>query len=155
MDSHDHQAAPEWAQARAALLELAPPPQVEQALLRALARRRRPLPWYRRWLGADPASWAAVGALTCMLALATLGVLRPPDGPRPPVLAAAANSFVPLASRQRIEQSPDAQLLRRELPRSTLVALGIPIADDAPDELIRADLLVPADGEPLAIRLYL
>lgn len=155
MDSHDHQAAPEWAQARAALLELAPPPGVEQALLQALARRHLPLPWYRRWLGADPASWASVGALACMLALLTLGVLRQPDTMPAPILAAAANSFVPLASRQRIEQSPDAQLLRRALPRSALVALGIPIADDAPDELIRADLLVSAAGEPLAIRLYL
>jgi hypothetical protein len=68
----------------------------------------------------------------------------------------ANDGFVALADLSPAQlAAAQPQLLSTALPRSTLVAMGIPIVDNAPDELIRADMLVAASGEPLAVRLSL
>ncbi len=147
--------APEWQAARRALAQAAPPDQVEQALLRAFARRHAPRPWYRRWHADAIASWAGIGAAACALAIAGMSLL-PAAAPSPRivrVLAAADVGFVPLVPLERMAAAPNPQLKQADLPRAALVQMGVPIVADAPQELVHAELLVAGTGEPLAIRL--
>lgn len=147
--------APEWDAARHALLQAGPPERVEAALLRAMARRHAGLPWYRRGASAileALAAWAGVGAAACAIAIACAGLHAGQPSPR---LVVAGDGFVPLAAGDAIRATPNLQIRRADLPRRTLVRLGIPIAADAPDELVRAELLVASTGEALAVRLAL
>lgn len=145
-----HRRAPEWQALRQALADAAPPDAVEAALLQAFARRQRP---QRRWF--DPVSWLSAGAIAAMALLLVTGVQPPPDGAGPAQVSADPG-FVPLTKLSGAQlAAAQPQLMRTVLPRSTLVAMGIPIADHAPEELIRTELLVAASGEPLAVRLSL
>jgi hypothetical protein len=157
--SHDHDdgtgPAPEWEAARRTLAQAAPPDHVEQALLRAFAKRHAPRPWYRRWNSDALASWAGIGALGCALAIVGMSLLSAgPQSPRiVPVLAAADDGFLALVPPERMAAAVNPQLRQADLPRATLVQMGIPIVADAPNELVHAELMVAATGEPLAIRL--
>ena len=147
--------APEWEAARRALAQAAPPDHVEQALLRAFAKRRAPRPWYRRWSADVVASWAGLGALGCAFAIVGMSLL-PAGAPSPRVvrvLAAADVGFVSLVPPERMAAAVNPQLKQANLPRAALVQMGIPIIADAPNELVHAELMVAATGEPLAIRL--
>mgnify|MGYP005809516243 CR=1 FL=1 len=147
--------APEWEAARRMLAQAAPPDRVEQALLRAFAKRHAPQPWYRRWDIHMVASWVGIGALGCVLAI--VGMSLVPAGSQPArverVLAAADVGFVSLVPPERMAAAVNPQLKQADLPRSALVQMGIPIVADAPNELVHAELMVAATGEPLAIRL--
>jgi hypothetical protein len=148
-------AAPEWQAARRTLAQATPPDRVEQALLRAFAERHAPRPWYRRWRADAVASWAGIGVAGCALAIAGMSLL-PAAAPSPRVervLAAADVGFVPLVAPERMAAAPNPQLKQANLSRAALVQMGIPIVADAPHELVHAELLVAATGEPLAIRL--
>jgi len=154
-DDRGNGRAPEWHRARRALAQAAPPDHVEQALLRAFAQRHAPRPWYRRWSADAIASWAGIGAAACALAIAGMSLL-PAAAPSPRierVVAAADVGFVPLVPQERMAAAPNPQLKQADLPRAALVQMGIPIVADAPQELVHAELLVAATGEPLAIRL--
>ena len=147
--------APEWEAARRTLAQVAPPDHVEQALLRAFAKRHAPRPWYRRWDIDAVASWAGIGAVGCALAIVGMSLLGT-DRPSPHVvrvLAAADVGFVSIVPPERMAAAVNPQLKQADIPRSTLVQMGIPIVADAPNELVHAELMVAATGEPLAIRL--
>jgi hypothetical protein len=47
----------------------------------------------------------------------------------------------------------DDDVVRVEMPRSTLVALGVPLADDGGAEAVQAELLLGAGGMPQAVRI--
>jgi len=149
-DPHQDGRAPEWAGARRLLADAAPPDGVEAALLQAFARRHAKQPWYRRWTLEMTASWAGIGAAGFALALALAGTLGAPPRQAP---VAVADGFLALAPAERIAAAVNPRLRRADLPRQELVRMGIPIAADAPDELVHAELLVAATGEPLAVRL--
>jgi hypothetical protein len=159
LDEHRKDAngrAAEWAAARRVLAHAAPPDSVEAQLLRAFAQRHSPKPWYRRWTIDALAPLASIGALGCALVIVASGVhsTGAPDSGRGLVVAAVADDgFLTLAPPDRIAAAVHPQLKRADLSRQMLVQLGIPIAANAPDELIHAELLVAATGEPLAVRL--
>ena len=147
--------APEWEAARGTLAQAAPPDHVEQALLRAVARRHAPRPWYRRWDLDTVASWVAIGALSGVLATVGMSLLpgAAPSARVVRVLAAADVGFGSIVPPERMAAAVTPQLKQADIPRSALVQMGIPIVADAPDELVHAELMVAATGEPLAIRL--
>lgn len=152
---NDNGRAPEWAAARRTLAQAAPPNRVEQELLRAFTRRHAPRPWYRRWDLDALASCAGIGALGCALAIAGMSLL-PAESQSARivrVVAAADDGFLSLVPPERMAAAVNPQLKQADLPRAALVRLGIPIVADAPDELVHAELMVAATGEPLAIRL--
>jgi hypothetical protein len=159
--------APEWASARRVMAGACPPDGVESALLYAFAQRHRPTPWYRIWLRAWSSRWStdtlaplgSLAAVACLLMVLVSGVRDTAHGPgaatAPAAVPALAQDFLPLADSTRIATAENAQLMRADLPRHVLVSLGVPINEDAPDELVQAEMLVAASGEPLAIRLAL
>ncbi len=44
-------------------------------------------------------------------------------------------------------------MLETEVPRTALAALGVPVSPENAGDSVRAELLVGADGSPLALRL--
>lgn len=131
------------------------PPRVEQALMAAFATRFARKRWYQRY---SPAQWGLAGGLggAAAAALAML-ILRAPlpgaSGGQPLPQLDDGRPFIALASQERIEQESHPRMLEAQLQRTELAALGVPVSPETAGELVHAEMLVGADGAPLALRL--
>jgi anti-sigma factor RsiW len=133
------------------------PPRVEANLLRAYRERyRRPVPPAREFR-----QWWAAAATVLLVASALWTGLRPPPArlvaASSRVLPAAAieeedTAFVPLPNAAGSPQDDDVDLVRVELPRSAVTALGMPAGDDSEAESVEAEVLVGPDGMARAVR---
>lgn len=146
-----------FAALRTAMADVKAPRGVEKELMDAFARQFPPRRWYQVL---SPRQWGMAGsaALAAVLAVALL-----PQAPQTAVSPNAAvlasfddgAPFIALESAERIEQETGARMLETELPRTSLAALGVPVTPETAGESVRAELLVGADGSPLALRLAL
>lgn len=134
------------------------PPRVEAHLLRAYReryRRRAALSGEaRRW-------WAAAAAVLLVAAALWMGGRQPSPPPlvaaNSGVVAAAGiededTGFIPLPNAAGSLQDDDVDLVRVELPRSAITALGIPANDDSDAESVEAEVLLGPDGMARAVR---
>ena len=167
--NHDAGRDPLFDALRADMATLDTPPAVEQALLQAFAKQYpQPTPrrrWYQAW---SPRGWVLGGGLAgaALALVAAFSVTLPHLQQAPSIeLAAAGNRpllvraddgdpFIALDSAERIEDEPAPRMVETEVPRSTLVALGLPLTPDNAGDAVRAELLVASDGEALALRLH-
>lgn len=142
---------------RSATAECSAPARVEQALMAAFAQQFARKRWYQRFYHhLSPAQWGWAGGLgsAAAAALAVL-ILRVPgavDAPLPVQLDDGL-AFIALASQERIEQETHPRMLEASLHRTELAALGVPVSPETAGDLVRAEMLVGADGSPLALRL--
>jgi anti-sigma factor RsiW len=133
------------------------PPRVEAQLVRAYrerySQRVPPVAEVRRW-------WAAAAAVLLAAGALWIGV-RPPRSPlgvtnfpAPAVAGVEPDdaAFVPLPNAAGAAQDDDVDLVRVELPRSAITALGIPASDDSDAESVEAEVLVGPDGMARAVR---
>lgn len=127
---------------------------VEKELMQAFARqfppRRR---WYQKL---SLPQWGAAGVLCSLGALAMLLALAPHQAVTVSApLASFENgaAFIALDSLERIEHEPDTRIVAADLPRTALVPLGVPVGPQDAAGTVRAEMLVTADGQPLAVRL--
>ena len=157
MDTKDKEAllAPRLKQLREELATLDTPRCVEKELMQAFQRQFRPKrPWYG-FLTLP--QWGAAGALCSLTAMAVLLALSPHQSVSvggPPLIGIDGGAaFVALDSLERIEAEPDARLVEAEVPRTALAPLGVPVSPDNAADTVRAEMLVAADGQPLAVRL--
>ena len=141
---------------RADMAKLDTPPSVETALLQAFARQHPRQRWYQKLAGRR---WALAAGLpaACVAALLFSLPLRLPhqgmsDEGRP-LVARDGGLFIALDSLERIEQEPAPRVLETEVPMSSLAALGVPLTPDNAGDAVKAEMLVAADGQPLALRL--
>ena len=148
MDTDD-KLEPELAALRAAMAPLDTPRGVEKELMDAYARQFPARRWYHIL---SPVRWGLAGgsALAALLALSV--TLHGPGSERvagiddgPP--------FIALESAERIAQEANPQMLETDVPRIALAALGVPVTPENAGDSVRAELLVGADGSPLALRL--
>ncbi|MES2015284.1 MAG: hypothetical protein V4484_02215 [Pseudomonadota bacterium] len=151
IDDHHPELDAPLAALRAALAPLDAPRGVEKELMAAFARRFPPRRWYH---ALSPAQWGLGTAAVALMALLLL--LRAP-APAGDLLAQAGvddgSAFIALESAERIAQEASPQLLETEVPRTALAALGVPVSPENAGDSVRAELLVGADGVPLALRL--
>jgi hypothetical protein len=63
-----------------------------------------------------------------------------------------ATEFLPLGYTQAMNLQDGGQIMRVEVPRSTLASFGLPINMNRAGERVKADLLVGMDGSARAIR---
>ena len=160
MDTRDtpeaHDAlAPCFAALRQELAGIDAPRCVEKELMQAVKRQFAPK---QRWYQAlSLPQWGAAGALSSLGVVAVLLALAPHQAVRvsgPPLIGFDGGAaFVALDSLERIEAEPGARLVEAELPRSALAPLGVPLSPDNAADTVRAEMLVGADGAPLAVRL--
>lgn len=157
MDTKDKQdeLAPCFAALRGELAGIDTPRCVEKELLQAFARQFKPR---RRWYQAlSLPQWGTAGALCSLTAVVLLLAQSPHQAVRvssPPLLGFdGGGAFVALDSLERIEAEPDARLIETEVPRTALAPLGVPVSPENAADTVRAEMLVAADGHPLAVRL--
>ncbi len=111
-------------------------------------------PTWQRWLAGSGATLCGVA-----LALSLLLMLTAPPRPEPMAgLRAPSTGFIPLVSAQRLDEltrteAAAAWLVPGEWPRERLVSLGLPFDPARAGESVRAELLVHASGDVLAVRV--
>lgn len=142
---------------RGAMDQMDVPRGVEKELMDAFAMRFPPRRWYHKL---SPTQWGLASGIgsTALVAVIALGLsLQAPtrvalDGPAAIRFDEGAE-FIALESAERIEQEPNAQVVQAEVPRASLASMGVPLSPDNAGESVRAEMLVGADGSPLALRL--
>jgi hypothetical protein len=65
---------------------------------------------------------------------------------------AAAGDFIPLPNVGRLSQDEDLNVVRVEVPRSAMIALGYSVTADRAGERVRADVVLGSDGLARAVR---
>jgi len=64
----------------------------------------------------------------------------------------ADNEFIPLPNAARIEPNEELNLVRVEVPRSAMIALGYAVSEDRASEPVEAEVVLGADGLARAVR---
>lgn len=145
--------------ARAADAESGAPQRVEAALLLAYREAHRPAPPEAapRAFGLRAArDWLWAGLAAAAAAAALVAVTRPNATPSAAVVAEAESEggFTPLVYGDPWADVEAVQVVRVEMPRTALAALGYVRATPASEEAtaVQADLLVGNDGIARGIR---
>jgi hypothetical protein len=112
-------------------------------------RRQRFRRLLSQWLAPGIGLAASVG----MAAWITLAPLSPSDMDLVPPAAADESPFIALQSLERIALEPSPRLIETDMPRTMLASLGVPINPEVAGESVHAQMLVAANGQPLAMRL--
>jgi hypothetical protein len=149
---------------RGEMAKLDAPRGVEKELMQAFARQ---FPQKKRWYqqlaqGHALQRWALAGGLsTAVTAVTVFSLLLhnprlavDPDGHgRGLVSRDGGGLFIALESPERIEQEPAPRMVETEVSRSSLAPLGIPLTPENAGDTVKAEMLLGADGQPLAVRL--
>jgi hypothetical protein len=145
--------------------QLSAPLRVERRL-RASFRKNLPQSGRRVGFGWRPViSWAAAAAAVIAIALVTIYGGRP-DATQPAVRGhietAVVNNtvetqndydgFIPLPNAGRLPDTEDVNLVRVEVPRSAMIALGLEVSPERASELVQADVMLGPDGLARAVR---
>jgi hypothetical protein len=130
---------------------------VEKELMQAFAQafppRRR---WYHKL--ATP-RWSIAGSVASAALVVLVFALSPRSGheagPNAARLASrdSAGVFIALDSLERIEQDPAPRMVETQVPLTALASLGVPVTPENAGDSVKAEMLVGANGEPLALRL--
>jgi hypothetical protein len=129
---------------------------VEKELMQAFAKqfppRRR---WYQRL---DTPQWGIAGSLASIALVVLVFVFAPhaaPDAGGAPVVQRSSDGgvFIALDSFERIEREPAPRMVQAQVPRTALVSLGVPVTPENAGDSVKAEMLVGANGQPLALRL--
>lgn len=130
---------------------------VEKELMQAFAQafppRRR---WYHklsspRWSIAG--SLASVAVVVLVFALAPRSLHAPGHGASALAGRDAGGVFIALDSLERIEQEAAPHMVEADVPLTMLASLGVPVTPENAGDSVKAEMLVGANGEPLALRL--
>lgn len=129
-----------------------PSSDVPDAALHALAARRAP----RR---SRRIAWAGGGLAAATLGLAVALLATTPPDSVPPVQAELSSAFMPVGVSERWPQlmrearePGHAWVVPTELPSESLAAMGLPYDPARAGQRVRAELLVHASGDVLAVR---
>lgn len=146
---------PGFAALRHALDAQNTPAAVEESLMAAFATRFPPKRWYHSF---SPRQWSIGAGGTALMALMLTLALQPaaliaPAGEATISGVDEGSPFIALESVERIEQEINPRVLEADLPGTILAALGLPVSPETAGDSVRAEMLVGADGSPLALRL--
>jgi hypothetical protein len=140
--------------------ELEAPARLEERLVEAFRGRGTPVEviathnWPRR------SAQASAAAMVMVMVLAAFVFWRHPQqpimpmaGPETASVADLDSDFVPLPYAGEAGPAEDADLIRVEMPRSALIALGVPVADGEAGEPVEAEVMLGLGGAPEAVRV--
>jgi hypothetical protein len=134
------------------------PPGVKQELMAAFASRHGSRRWYHKF---SPVQWGMAGGLgsTAVVLLVFMLSLHAPTriarDAGVPLIGRDGDgaAFIALDSFERIAQEPAPRVVEATVPRTELAALGVPVSPENAGDSVHAEMLVGADGRPLALRL--
>lgn len=137
---------------RMAMDEVNAPRCVEKELMAAFARQHARTRWHQR---IPRLAFAGAGAVAMAAVAAILAVKAPaPMADRPQLVQRDEQGFfIALDSLERIESEPNPRMIETEVPRMELASLGVPVTPENAGDSVLAEMLVSADGDPLALRL--
>ncbi|MBL8525639.1 MAG: hypothetical protein JNN20_18310 [Betaproteobacteria bacterium] len=106
------------------------------------------------------AQWFAPGfALAASVGMSAWMVLAPMAQPAldagPDAMTMLANAETPFIALQSLEQialEPQPRLIETAVPRMWLASYGVPVSPEVAGDSLRAEMLVSASGQPLAMR---
>ena len=119
------------------------------------------MPTRTAWFAAG--MWTAALAATAVLALLLVGGHQPQRTQKNTrsvtqlaVVESAADdefgSFVSLPNAEEVAPNEATNLVRVELPRSSMIALGFAVEEERESETVQADVVLGADGVARAVR---
>lgn len=153
-DNPDPALATRFAALRSELAGHDTPRCVEKELLQAFSRQFAPQqPWYRKL---SLPHWGTAGALGSLTAVALLLALAPHQAVTvgaPVIGVDNGAAFIALESLERINSEPRTRIVEAELPQTALATLGMPVNPQDAGGMVRAEMLLAEDGQPLALRL--
>jgi hypothetical protein len=139
------------------------PAHLEAALLRHFrahaGRAQHPGRAALAWLGAFRGRTLAAVVATALLAAVVISYrgpllsLLPPSATEVEDAGYVDSGFVPLPYAGGAAPNTEAAVVRVEMPSSTLVALGVPLADQASGGTVEAEVLLGPGGMPQAVRV--
>ncbi len=143
------------AELRASTGTLAAPASLEATLMQAFKAHQS-----RKHRGERIAQWFAPGfALAASVGMSAWMVLAPMAGPAIDsgagaayAIASADTPFIALQSLEQIALEPQPRLIETAVPRTWLASYGVPVSPERADDSLRAEMLVSANGQPLAMR---
>lgn len=154
MNDHEHRdedTETSFEALRAAMAAQATPPGVEKELMAAFAKAHPRKRWYH---ALSPAQWGlAGGGSSALVAVMALVLTMQAPVRNGPAGALPGDDFIALTTMERIEQEPAPRMVHTEVARAELDALGVPVSPENAGDSVRAEMLVGADGSPLALRL--
>ncbi len=147
------------AQLRTASATLSAPPRVETVLMKAFIASHKAREVKRRWR-AFLAQWLVPGAaLAASVGMSAWMVLAPMARPMIDHSAdLAANAayndapFIALRSLEQIALEPGPRVIETTVPRMWLASYGVAVNPETAGDTLRAEMLVSANGQPLAMR---
>ena len=147
------------AKLRTASTTLAAPARVEVALMNAFTSAHKAREVKRRWR-AFLAQWLVPGAaLAASVGMSAWMVLAPMARPMIDHSAdLAANAayndapFIALRSLEQIALEPGPRVIETTVPRMWLASYGVAVNPETAGDTLRAEMLVSANGQPLAMR---
>jgi hypothetical protein len=137
------------------LMPLAAPPALEDKLLKSFNRQHRSAGWTRNigeWFAPGTAIAASVAFSVWMLLGTTPSVLMSPVN-QANTDASNAAPFIALQSIEQISLEPNPRVIETQVPKMMLASLGVAVSPDVVGETVKAEMLVSAAGQPLALRL--
>jgi hypothetical protein len=138
-------------------------PQRVEARLRAAFRAQAGVRSKGRW--APVLGWAAACAAVMAMAVYLIRDRQPqevpPPAPRGLEMAMMAGGedaqgdyegFIALPNAGRLAENEEVNLVRVEVPRSAMIAVGLEVSPERVSELVAADVMVGPDGLARAVR---
>ena len=149
-------------QLRDAMKDTATPNKVEQNIMQAFSlqqsmQQKSPRQPSKAWLGLG--QWLAPGAAIVasvgmaawlMLGGAALGVKNATIQTTENVADAP---FIAIQSLEQIALEPNPRLIETTVPKMLFASMGVAVSPEMASETVRAEMLVSAAGQPLALRL--
>jgi hypothetical protein len=143
------------------------PARVERRLLAAFRNEMGAAPVPRRGAWFPVLTWGTAVAAMVTLALFLMHGRQPQqvhrqsrsgvelaaaDGPYPIGVTAGLDEsgFIPLPNAELLDPADEVDVVRMEVPLSTLIALGLPVGED--ERNVQADVLLGGDGVARAVR---
>ena len=63
-----------------------------------------------------------------------------------------SGEFIPLPNAEQVGENDDVNVVRMEVPRSAMLAVGLPVSLGRESELVEADVMLGSDGLARAVR---
>ncbi len=137
------------------LMPLSAPPALEDKLLKAFNRQHRSAGWTRNvgeWFAPGTAIAASFVFGVWMLLGTTPSALMNPSY-QANTNTANVGPFIALQSIEQISLEPNPRVIETQVPKMMLASLGVAVSPDVVGETVKAEMLVSAAGQPLALRL--